>query len=142
MVQISVNINQVSAEKLWSSGKDMPEKIQISSNVNIVEVEKKGKRSLSVPFVVTFGYNPSIAQISLKGEAHIGGEESEIESIHDDYRDQESPPSSLIHQITNNSIAEATMLSRTLNIPPPIPFPSSSESRPDGTEREDVNYVG
>ncbi|MFP4005128.1 MAG: hypothetical protein ACLFUR_00210 [Candidatus Hadarchaeia archaeon] len=142
MVRVNVDINQVSAEKLWSSEKKMPNKIKISSNVNIVEVEKGGKNSLTVPFVVTFGYNPSIAQISLKGEAKIGGKESEIDEIRSRYENKESPPTRLIQQITNNSIAEATMLSRTLNIPPPIPFPSSSGSKSKDTGRTSLNYVG
>lgn len=127
---------------MWSSNKNMPDKIQVSSNVNIVEVERDGKHALSVPFVVTFGYNPSIAQISLKGKAHIGGEESEIEEIQDNYRNQENPPSALIQQITNNSIAEATMLSRTLNVPPPIPIPSPSQPQQEEAENDGLNYVG
>lgn len=142
MPQVNVEINQVSAEKFWESGKQIPGKVQVSTNVNIVEVERENEEFLSVPFVVTIGYNPSVAQISLKGRARVGGEESELEAIYESYENNESPPAQLIQQITNNSLTEATMLSRTLNIPPPIPLPSPQPQGEEKSGEDRLNYVG
>ncbi|KXB01921.1 hypothetical protein AKJ44_01870 [candidate division MSBL1 archaeon SCGC-AAA261F17] len=143
MPQVNVNINQISAEKFWKSGKQIPLKVQVSTNVNIVEVERESEDILSVPFVISISYNPSIAQITLKGEARVGGEKSELEAIYEGYENKESPPPRLIQQITNNSLAEATMLSRTLNIPPPIPLPTpQARKKKEGKEEERPSYVG
>lgn len=142
MPQVNVEITQVSAEKFWESEKQIPGKVQVSTNVNIVEVEREDEEVLSVPFVVTIGYNPSLAQISLKGEARVGGEESELEAIYESYENEENPPAQLIQQITNNSLAEATMLSRTLNIPPPIPLPSPQPQGEEESGEDRLNYVG
>ena len=68
MIQVSVSINYISAEKFWEHGRAPPPSVHISTNVNIVGVEQKGD-ALAVPFIVTIGYMPSVAQISLKGQA-------------------------------------------------------------------------
>lgn len=139
MVNISVGINYISAEKFWEKDRPAPPGVHISTNINIVGVETKGEK-LAVPFVVTIGYTPSVAQISLKGQATVSGEKSELERLRDDYKKQRKPPSTLLQTITNASLIEATILSRTLNIPPPIPLPGLPQPRKPDKERP--SYVG
>lgn len=140
MAQINVDMESVSAEKFWESDKPMPSEVQVSTNLNIVGLNSK-EDFLSIPFVVTIGYNPSVAQISLKGEARVGGEEVELDEIQGKYEENEKPPQFLIQSIVNKSLVEATMMSRTLNIPPPVPLPGP---RPQGKSEEsgDLSYVG
>ncbi len=139
MPQVNVTINYISAEKFLEPGKPVPPKVHISTNVNIIGVEKK-KGGISVPFVVTIAYSPSVAQISLKGQALVVGKESELKEIREGYKKKKKPPFLLIHQITTYSLVEATVVSRSLNIPPPIPLPGPPpEYKPD-EERPD--YVG
>lgn len=136
---MSVSISYISAERFWEHGKPAPAGVHISTNVNIVGVELKDEK-LSVPFVVTIGYTPSIAQISLKGQATLLGKQEELEKIQNDYKKRHAPPPQLLRSITNVSLIEATVLSRSLNIPPPIPLPGPPKPPKPGEERP--SYVG
>ena len=136
---MSVSISYISAERFWEYGKPAPAGVHISTNVNIVGVESKDEK-LSVPFVVTIGYTPSIAQISFKGQAILSGKPEELEKIQDSYKKQHTPPPQLLRSITNVSLIEATVLSRSLNIPPPIPLPGLP--KPSKPEDDRPSYVG
>lgn len=136
---MSVSISYISAERFWDLGKPAPAGLHISTNVNIVGIESKDEK-LSVPFVVAIGYTPSIAQISLKGQAILSGKPDELEKIQDDYEKRHPPPPQLLQSITNASLIEATVLSRSLNIPPPIPLPGPPRPPKPGEERP--SYVG
>jgi len=139
MIHITVSISYISAEKFWEQERPAPPGVHISTNINIVGVEHKGEK-LAVPFVVTIGYTPSVAQISLKGQAMVSGDKGELERLQDDYKKQRAPPPILLQTITNASLIEATILSRTLNIPPPIPLPGMPQ--PQKPEKERPSYVG
>jgi hypothetical protein len=139
LINVSVRINYISAEKFWEHDKPIPPGVHISTNINVVGVERKDD-VLDVPFVVNIGYTPSIAQINLKGHAILSGDKAELERIQEDYQKQRPPPPVLIQTITNASLIEATFLSRTLNIPPPIPLPSMPP--PQKPEKERPSYVG
>jgi len=141
MVHVSVSINYISAEKFWGQEKQAPPGVHISTNVNIMGVEQKGE-ALAVPFVVTISYMPSVAQISLKGQAVVSGEKAELERLQSDYKNQRAPPPQLLQSITNVSLIEATVLSRTLNIPPPIPLPSLPPQQQKPEKGERPSYVG
>lgn len=140
MIHVNVSISYISAEKFWERDKPAPSGVHISTNINIINVEQKGEE-LAVPFVVTIGYTPAVAQISMKGQATVSGEKSELERLRDDYKKQQPPPPQLLQTITNVSLIEATMLSRTLNIPPPIPLPGllPAQQKPD---KDRPSYVG
>ena len=137
-LRVEVSISYISAERFWEHDKPVPAGIHISTNINVISVEAKESKLL-VPFVVTIGYTPSIAQMSLKGHAILSGERDELEKIQDDYKKQRAPPPQLLRSITTVSITEATVLSRSLNIPPPIPLPGPSQPKPDW---ERPSYVG
>src|SRR4030043_728754 len=127
MLRVNVAISSVSAERFWDIRKPIPP-IQINTNINVVGMEKKQDESLEVPFVLSIVYNPSIAQMSLKGNAFVNGEKSEVDKILKDY-DQKKPPAQIIMQsISNVVFIESVLVSRTLNIPPPIPLPQVPEA--------------
>lgn len=137
MIRVDVNISYISGEKLWEPGKPIPPGIHVSTNVSVLGVESKDER-LFVPFVVGISYTPSIAQISLRGNAVVSGDKSELEKIREDYQKQRAPPPPvLIQSITNTSLIEATVLSRSLNVPPPLPLPTLPPKKP-----EEPSYVG
>ncbi len=138
-MHVSVRINYISAERFWEPGKLIPAGIRVSTNVNIVGVETKDEK-LAAPFVVTIGYTPSIAQISFKGQVILSGKPEELKKIQDDYKKQRAPPPALLQTVTNTSLIEATILSRSLNIPPPIPLPGLR--KPPKPDKERPSYVG
>jgi hypothetical protein len=140
MLKVNVVITSVSAERFWDIRKPIPP-IQINTNINIVGMEKKQDESLEVPFVLSIVYNPSIAQMSLKGNAFVNGDKGEVDKVLKDY-DQKKPPAQIIIQsISNVVFIESVLISRTLNIPPPIPLPQIPEAgKPVSTKPEGRDY--
>ncbi len=140
MLKVNVVITSVSAERFWDIRKPIPP-IQISTNINIVGMEKKQDESLEIPFVLSIAYNPSIAQMNLKGNAFVNGEIGEVDKVLKDY-DQKKPPAQIIIQsISNVVFIESVLISRTLNIPPPIPLPQIPEAgKPVSAKPEGRDY--
>lgn len=140
MLRVNVVITSISAERFWDIRKPIPP-IQINTNINLVGMEKKQEDSLDVPFVLTITFNPSIAQMSLKGNAYVTGEKTEVDKVLKDY-DQKKPPAQIIIQsISNVVFIESVLISRILNIPPPIPLPQISDGgKPPSTKPEGRDY--
>lgn len=140
MLRVNVVITSISAERFWDVRKPVPP-IQVNTNINVVGMEKKQDESLEVPFVLSITFNPSIAQMSLKGIAYVAGEKTEVDKVLKDY-DQKKPPAQIIIQsISNVVFIESVLISRILNIPPPIPLPQIPESgKPPSSKPEGRDY--
>jgi hypothetical protein len=131
MLRVNVVITSVSAERFWDIRKPIPP-IQISTNINVVGMEKKQYESLD---------NPSIAQMSLKGIAYVNGEKGEVDKVLKDYEQKKPPAQIIIQSISNVVFIESVLISRTLNIPPPIPLPQIPEGgKPVSTKPEGRDY--
>jgi hypothetical protein len=128
MIRVNVSVSGISAERFLDFRKNPPQ-IQINTNLNLTGMEKRPDDSLEVPFVLTIVYNPSVAQISLKGRAYVTGDKSEVERIYKDYEEKKPPPPLLVQSVSNVALVESILLSRTLNIPPPIPLPMIMETQ-------------
>ena len=140
MLRVNVVITSISAERFWDIRKPIPP-IQINTNINVIHMEKKPDDSLEVPFVLSIVYNPSICQISLKGIAYVNGEKAEIEKVVDDYEQKKPPAQIIIQTISNVVFIESVLISRTLNIPPPIPLPQIPEAgKPPSQKPEGRDY--
>jgi hypothetical protein len=140
MIRVNVAITNISAERFLDIKKQIPQ-IQVATNINLVNMEKKPDGSVEVPFVLTIVYNPSIAQISLKGTAYVSGEKPEIDKILKDYEDKKPPPAMVIQSVSNVVFIESVLISRTLNIPPPIPLPQIPEVKPQGKKPSERDYT-
>ena len=127
MLRVNVVLSSISAERFWDIRKPVPP-IQISTNINVVGMEKKQDESLEVPFVLSIIYNPSIAQLSLKGNAYVVGEKDEVEKVLKDYEQKKPPAPIIVQSISNVVFIESVLISRSLNIPPPIPLPQIPEA--------------
>jgi hypothetical protein len=139
MIRVNVAITNISAERFWDIRKPIPP-IQIGTNINIVGMDKKPDESLEVPFVLAINYNPSIAQISLKGSAYVSGDKNEIEKILKDHDEKKPPPPLIVQSISNVVFIESVLISRTLNIPPPIPLPQIPQSKAQGSKPKGRDY--
>jgi hypothetical protein len=122
MLKVNVAITNISAERFWDIQKPIPP-IQIGTNINVISIEREKQNTLKVPFVLSINYNPSISQINLKGSAYVVGEPKEIEKILKDHEQKKPPPSLIVQTIANFAFIESVLISKTLNIPPPIPLP-------------------
>ena len=127
MLRVNVVITSISAERFWDIRKPIPP-IQINTNINIVGMEKKQDDSLDVPFVLSIGFNPSIAQMSIKGTAYVTGEKDEVDKTLKEYEQKKPPAQIIIQSVSNIVFIESVLISRILNIPPPIPLPQIPES--------------
>jgi hypothetical protein len=139
MIRVGVFIHQVSAERLWDIEKPIPP-VQIATNLNLVGIEKKREDLLEVPFVFTINYNPAVAQISVKGRAHVTGEKEELKQIHSSYSEKKPPPAIVVQSISNVAFIESIIITRTLNIPPPVPLPQITPGGAQGKKREEPAY--
>ncbi|MBX5328034.1 MAG: hypothetical protein QHH18_01245 [Candidatus Bathyarchaeota archaeon] len=139
MIRVNVSVSNVSADRFWDIRKPIPP-IQINTNLNLVGMEKKSDDSIEVPFVLTINYNPSIAQINLKGKAYVAGEKNEVEKIYKEYEEKKPPPPVIVQSISNVAFVESILISRTLNIPPPIPLPQIPQTKPPSKKPSDMDY--
>jgi len=139
MIRVNVVITNISAERFWDIRKPIPP-IQIGTNINVVGMEKKSDGTLEVPFVLAINYNPSIAQMSLKGSAYISGDKNEIEKVLKDHEEKKPPPPLIVQSISNVVFIESVLISRTLNIPPPIPLPQIPEAKAPSTKPPERDY--
>jgi hypothetical protein len=139
MIRVNVAITSISAERFWDIRKPIPP-IQIGTNINMVGMEKKPDGSLEVPFVLAINYNPSIAQISLKGSAYVSGDTNEIEKVLKDHEEKKPPPPLIVQSISNLVFIESVLISRTLNIPPPIPLPQIPQEKAPGSKPKGRDY--
>jgi len=139
MIRVNVAIANISAERFWDIKKPIPP-IQIATNINMVSMEKKTDETVEVPFVLTINYNPSIAQISLKGTAYVNGEKGEIDKMVKEYEAKKPPPQIIVQSISNVVFIESVLISRTLNIPPPIPLPQITEGKPPMAKPAERDY--
>jgi hypothetical protein len=139
MIRVNVAIANISADRFWGIRKPIPP-IQIGTNINVLGMEKKPDGSLEVPFVLTINYNPSIAQISLKGNAYVSGEKNEIDKVVKNYEEKKPPPQLIVQSISNVVFIESVLISRTLNIPPPLPLPQIPEAKAPSTKPSERDY--
>lgn len=140
MLRVNVVITSISAERFWDIRKPIPP-IQINTNINIVGMEKKQDGSLEVPFVLSIGFNPSIAQMSIKGNAFVTGEGDEVDKTLKDYEQKKPPAQIIIQSVSNVVFIESVLISRILNIPPPIPLPQIPEQgKPQSTKPQGRDY--
>lgn len=122
MVHVRVFVNNISAERFWDVRKSIPP-VKVATNLNIVGVEEKNESLLEFPFVFAINYTPAVAQISVKGRAHVSGSKDEIKKIREASGKKKPPPPVIVQSISNVVFLESVIISRSLNIPPPIPLP-------------------
>jgi len=111
----------MSAERFWEIDRPLPAQVQIGVNINMLDIDQRSDGTLDAPFVFAVNFVPSIAQISIKGKAKISGGIEETKKVVEDHKTQKAPPAQLVQAVSNAAIADAILISRSLNIPPPLP---------------------
>jgi hypothetical protein len=139
MIQVNVFLHDISAERFLDIEKPIPQ-IQIATNLNLVGINKKREEELEVPFVFSISYNPAIAQINVKGKALVRGSKEELKEIYDGYAEKKPPPPMIVQAASNVAFLESILISRILNVPPPIPLPQVTPPEGAGKEKPSPSY--
>ena len=122
MIHVNIFVTSMSAERFWEIDRAMPPQVQIGVNINMLDIDQKSDGSLDAPFVFTVNFTPSIAQISIKGKAKISGDAEDTKKIFEEHKAQKAPPVQLVQAVSNAAMADAILISRSLNVPPPLPL--------------------
>jgi len=131
MIHVNVFVTSMSAERFWEIDRPMPPQVQIGVNINMLDIDQRSDGSLDAPFVFTVGFTPAIAQISIKGKAKISGDAEDTKKILDEHKTKKAPPVQLVQAVSNAAMADAILISRSLNVPPPLPpIPQPQTTQP------------
>lgn len=95
---------------------------------------------LEAPFIYTVNYTPAVAQITLKGKVQVTGEKEELNRILAEYKDKKPLPPMIMQAVSNVAILESLLVSKTLNVPPPIPLPAVSPPASDEKKKTEPSY--
>ncbi|TAL54304.1 MAG: hypothetical protein EPN86_03970 [Nanoarchaeota archaeon] len=123
-------------------------KIQISNNASIKEVTeaefnfgKSKQPGVRFTFQFTSQYAPQIANIELTGEVLYTAEQKKCKEVVSSWKKKAKLPPDVITDVLNTIMTkcnvEALLMSRELNLPPPIQLPRISE-----TQQEPKDYIG
>ncbi len=115
-------------------------KIQINNNASIKEVAEAefnfGKvKQTGVRFVFQFTsqYTPNIATIEFTGEVLFSADPKKVKELLAAWKKKDKLPQDVLTEVLNNIMTkcniEALLLSRELNLPPPIQLPRITETQ-------------
>ena len=141
MIHVTIFVTSMSAERFWEIDRPMPPQVQIGVNINMLDIDQRPDGTLDAPFLFTISFTPSIAQISIKGKARISGESEDTKKIVEDHKAQKPPPVQLVQAVSNAAIADAILISRSLNIPPPLPPIPQPQVAPPQPSKGDTRYT-
>ena len=121
MLSVTVQVTNLTRERFWGPDSQLPPHVQIAISINIVGLNMKSESMIDAPFVFTVIYGPSIAQLSVKGRAQVIGEAEEIARMIDEHKQNKPPPVAIIQAASSIAMANAILLSKSLEIRPPLP---------------------
>lgn len=131
MTIIGFNFTKISVEKKPKSALG---KINISNNISITNVEEKelalGKaKQKAILFTFKFNskYEPAIGEIELIGNITFVADPAKVAEISDSWKKDKKIPKEVMTAVINTALnkcnIQALILSRDINLPPPIPLP-------------------
>jgi len=140
MIHVNIFVTSMSAERFWEIDRAMPPQVQIGVNINMLDIDQRSDGSLDAPFVFTVNFTPSIAQIGIKGKAKISGDAEDTKKIFEEHKAQKAPPVQLVQAVSNAAMADAILISRSLNVPPPLP-PIPQQQQTTQPSKPDSRYT-
>lgn len=131
MIHVNIFVTSVSGERFWEVDRPLPQQVQIGININMIDIDQRSDGTLDAPFVFTVGFTPGIAQINIKGKAKISGDSADTTKILEEHKAKKTPPVQLVQAVSNAAMADAILISRSLNVPPPLPpIPQPQQAQP------------
>jgi len=144
MTIVGFNFTKISIER-----KGEPKgRVDINNNISIKDVVaanfglgKTKEKGVRISYEFTSNYNPDIAEILIAGDVLFIGEEND--EILKGWKKDKKMPKEIMQDLLNTIMmrcsVESMILTKDLNLPPPIPFPRLQESTPEKGKNE---YIG
>ena len=133
MTVIGFSFNKMQIEKK----NPVKGKVSINNNVGIKNLEETKlninttKKALKLDFEFTSVYEPGIGKILLTGEVIYLVEKDKADTIVKNWKKNKKIEKDIMTNILNNVLAkcnvQALILSKDMNMPPPIPLPKVGE---------------
>lgn len=130
MPVVGLNFNKIVVEKLAP----VKGKVTVNNNISVKDVEKADvslgsakQAALKFHFEFVANYEPKIATLNLDGTLTFFEKPEKVDEAVKQWKKEKKVPkeimSSVINTILSRSNIEAMVLSREVNLPPPIPLP-------------------
>lgn len=129
MTVVGFNFTKLLAEK----NKPVKGKINISNNVTIKAVSEstlaidKKKKALKFEFLYTSKYEPGLGNIEIGGETIYLTDEKVAKDALNGWKKDKKVPREILQVLMSHILSkcnvEGVVLSREVNLPPPIPMP-------------------
>ncbi len=130
MTVVGLQLNKIIVEKT----SPVKGKVSVNNNVAVKDVEKTDltfgaskQDALKFTFEFKASYEPKIATITLEGTVTYFDKPATIEEINKGWKKDKKVPPEVMTPILNSILTkcnvEALLLSREVNLPPPIPMP-------------------
>jgi len=116
--------------------------VNINNNSTLTSVERIDER-VSINFVFSTNYDPGIGVIRIEGNIRFSDTEENMERAIDEWKKSggKNLPVDLAEKVHNailsNCVVQATLLSKEVQLPPPIPMPNVSIGRKDNKAKID-----
>lgn len=131
---VGFNFLKISAEKKNAIA---PEgKVNIANDVSIKDVEEAnfGKnKGLKLTYSFSSNYNPDLGKIELEGDVFFTDKEKVVKDMLDSWKKNKKLPEEVMINILDFLLikcnTQSIILSKDLNLPPPIPFPKVDRSK-------------
>ncbi|MFH1770549.1 MAG: hypothetical protein ABH828_03250 [archaeon] len=129
MTIVGFNFTRLLVEK----NKSIKGKVNISNNVTIKAVSEstlaidKKKKALKFEFLFTSKYEPGLGTIDIGGEVIYLADEKVAKGALDGWKKEKKVSKEILQGLMTHILSkcnvEAVVLSREVNLPPPIPMP-------------------
>lgn len=146
MTIVGFNFNKISAEKkAGASGK-----INVSNNVILKNIEKAkiavgtgDSDAIKYSFEFTSQYEPKMGSILLTGDVIAVEDVKTVKEVTENWKKSKTLPPEIMGPLLNNILTkcniEALLLSKELNLPPPIQLPKIEIT---GDKKKEKKYIG
>ena len=130
MAIVGFNFTKILAEKKTG----VKGNVDIKNNVSVKNVETTDltlgstkQKALKFSFEFSSDYSPNVGQILFNGDIIYMNEAAKQDEIMKNWKKNKEVPKDVMSEILNTILmrcnVEALMLSRDINLPPPIPMP-------------------
>lgn len=141
-MQIEIKYKSIEARRFIS----VKGPININNNSTVTSVEKN-ERNLGVNFVFTSNYEPNAGLVKIEGILLLNDSKEKIKMILDEWEssNRKNLPREVAEKVHNtiltNCIVEATILSKEVQLPAPIPTPRVSLQGKEKKQDVKVDYI-